>query len=176
RGTTTSTAKAGGTTPTAGTGCAGNCPGPIGPGRSATGASEIPGEFAGHAGAPPGSHWPRQRTTLGQWDPGVTPGMPLPFPPFPVPPAKGQRLAPRLYRRQLQAGLLNALGDTPAVCLAGASRTGKSTLLRALQAELPAAACHSFADPAVRAGATRDPAGFLEGLPALAFLDDVDRV
>jgi len=83
---------------------------------------------------------------------------------------------PPPHRRLLQSGLLNALGDTPAVCLAGASRVGKSVLLQALQADLPAASCHTFADPATLAEATRDPAEFLKGLPALAFLDDVERV
>jgi len=78
--------------------------------------------------------------------------------------------------RQLQASLLNALGDTPVVCLAGASRTGKTTVLQALRAELPAAAWHRFADPATQAAAAADPAGFLEGLPALALLDDLERV
>ena len=71
---------------------------------------------------------------------------------------------------------MNALGDTPAVCLAGASRTGKSTLVLALQKDLPAAACHTFSDPATLTEATRDPAAFLKGLPALAFLEDVERV
>jgi len=81
-----------------------------------------------------------------------------------------------LHRRQLQACLLNALGDTPAVCLAWASRTGKSTLVLALKADLPAAAFRSFTDPATLAEATRDPAVFLKGLPALVFLDDVERI
>lgn len=85
-------------------------------------------------------------------------------------------MSPRLYRRPLQAALVGALGDTPAVCLAGASRTGKTTLVHALQADLPAAAYHSFTDPATLAEATRDPANFLKRLPTLAFLDDVDRV
>ena len=82
---------------------------------------------------------------------------------------------PRL-RRPLQTSLLNALGDTPAVCLAGASRTGKSHLLRALQAERPVAAMHSLASPDSLVEATRDPEAFLKGLPALTFLDDLDRV
>lgn len=85
-------------------------------------------------------------------------------------------MRPGPYRRPLQAALLNALGDTPVVCLAGASRTGKSTLVLELMADLPDAAYRTFADPATLAEATRDPAGFLEGLPALAFLDDVERV
>jgi len=81
-----------------------------------------------------------------------------------------------MLRRQVRTGLLNALGDTPVVCLAGASRTGKTTLLQSLQADLPEAALRAFTDPATRAEAERDPAAFLQGLPALAFLDDVDRV
>ena len=85
-------------------------------------------------------------------------------------------MGPSHHRRLLQDGLLNALGDTPAVCLAGASRVGKSALLQALQADLPAAALLTFADPATLAEATRDPADFLRRLPALAFLDDVERV
>jgi hypothetical protein len=85
-------------------------------------------------------------------------------------------MTPSLYGRRLQAGLLNALGDTPAVGLVGASRSGKSTLVLALRAALPAAAFHTFADPPTLAEATGDPAAFLKGLPALAFLDDVDRV
>lgn len=78
--------------------------------------------------------------------------------------------------RHLQARLLDALGDTAVVCLAGASRTGKTELVRALQAALPAAACLRFDDPDTRARATGDPAGFLAGLPGLALLDDADRV
>ena len=85
-------------------------------------------------------------------------------------------MSPPTHRRLLQSGLLNALGDTPAVCLAGASRVGKSVLLQALQADLPAASCHTFADPATLAEATRDPAEFLKGLPALAFLDGPEEL
>jgi hypothetical protein len=76
--------------------------------------------------------------------------------------------------RRLQAPLLTALGDTPVVCLAGAARTGKTTLVQALQRELPAA-CPDFNDPATLAWAAGDPAGFLAGLPAMAMLDDVQR-
>lgn len=82
---------------------------------------------------------------------------------------------PAPLRRLAQAGLENALGDTPVVCLAGAGRTGKATLVRVLRADRPEASRHSFADPATLAEAGRDPAGFLAGLPALAFLEDVDR-
>ena len=81
----------------------------------------------------------------------------------------------RLLTRPLQGRISSALGDTPAVCLAGASRTGKSSLLRALQAELPAAEVRCFADPATLAEASGDPAAFLKGLPELSFLDDLDR-
>jgi hypothetical protein len=78
--------------------------------------------------------------------------------------------------RHLQARLRDALGDTPVVCLEGASRTGKTTLVRALQAELPGASRPRFDDPATLARATVDPAGFLAELQGLTLLDDVDRV
>jgi len=81
----------------------------------------------------------------------------------------------RRYPRRLQSALANALGDTPVVCLAGASRTGRTTLVEALRSGLPEAVCRTFADPATQDEATRDPAAFLEGLPALAILEDVER-
>lgn len=79
------------------------------------------------------------------------------------------------YPRRLQSALVSALGDTPVVCLAGARRTGRTTLVEALRSGLPEAACHTFADPATMAAATRDPAAFLEGLPAMAILEDAER-
>ena len=85
-------------------------------------------------------------------------------------------MSPGPTQRRLQAHLLNALGDTPAVCLAGASRTGKSTLVQALRTNLPEAARHTFTDPDTLEEASRDPAAFLKGLPALTFLEDVDRI
>jgi hypothetical protein len=61
------------------------------------------------------------------------------------------------------------------ICLTGASRTGKTTLVEALQAERPGA-CPRFSDPATLAWATGDPAGFLASLPAMAYLDDAHQV
>ena len=84
-------------------------------------------------------------------------------------------MSPSLVRRRLQAHLLNALGDTPVTCLGGASLTGKHGLVQALQTDLPEAVCLNLADPATRAEATQAPAAFLEGLPALAFLEQVDQ-
>ena len=85
-------------------------------------------------------------------------------------------MSPGFYPRRLQALLLNALGDTPVLCLAGASRTGKSTLVKALLADLPAAACLSCADPATHDLATREPAAFLGSLGPMTFLEDVARI
>ena len=81
-----------------------------------------------------------------------------------------------MHLRHLQARLLNALGDTPVVCLAGAGRTGKSTLASRLQAELPASSRVACADPAERAWARADPAGFLERFAGLVILDDAELV
>jgi hypothetical protein len=82
-------------------------------------------------------------------------------------------LSPRL--RPLQARLAAAMGDTAVVCLAGARRTGRTTLAQAVLAGLGAGYHGSFRDPLTLAEAAADPAGFLEGLPVLAVLDDVDR-
>jgi hypothetical protein len=79
-----------------------------------------------------------------------------------------------MYLRHLQARLLNALGDTPVVCLTGADRTGKTTLARAFQ-DLAASAWPDLSDPATLDSATGDPAGFLERLSGLAILDGAQR-
>lgn len=68
------------------------------------------------------------------------------------------------------------MGDTPVTFLAGARQTGKSTLVKSIQAELPSSAYATFDDLNVLASAASDPVGFLEGLPSQAFLDEVQRV
>jgi hypothetical protein len=79
-----------------------------------------------------------------------------------------------MHLRHLQPLVDNALGDTPVICLNGAARTGKTTLVEALQAAWPGTFAR-LSDPATLAWATGDPAGFLDSLPGLAFLDDAHR-
>jgi len=78
--------------------------------------------------------------------------------------------------RHLQSRLQKAMGDTPVAFLAGARQTGKSTLVKALQAGLPASSYSTFDDLNTLASAMDDPVGFLGQLPAQAFLDEVQRV
>ena len=68
------------------------------------------------------------------------------------------------------------MADTPVIFLAGARQTGKSTLARSLQGNLPASSYQTFDDLNVLASATEDPVGFLDRLPGQAFLDEVQRV
>jgi len=67
------------------------------------------------------------------------------------------------------------MADTPVTFLAGARQTGKSTLVQALQAELPGSSYRSFDDLNSLASAIDDPVGFLGQLPPKAFLDEVQR-
>jgi len=78
-------------------------------------------------------------------------------------------LLPRLLRRVVEA----ALADTPVVAVLGPRQVGKSTLVRKLAPERP------FFDLDVAAfgeTAAADPAGFIEGLPPVVTLDEVQRV
>ena len=68
------------------------------------------------------------------------------------------------------------MADTPVTFVAGARQTGKSTLVKALQAGLASSSYSTFDDLNTLASATEDPMGFLERLPAQAFLDEVQRV
>lgn len=68
------------------------------------------------------------------------------------------------------------MADTPVIFLAGARQTGKSTLVQGFQATCPESRYATFDDLTTLAGARRDPAGFIEELPTVAFLDEVQRV
>jgi len=78
-----------------------------------------------------------------------------------------------LLPRGLRAGLEEALGDTPVVCLLGPRQSGKSTLARSLA---PDRAYIDLDDDALAETALADPAGFVRGLPDRATLDEVQRV
>lgn len=78
--------------------------------------------------------------------------------------------------RNVQTRMLEALGDTPCVLLAGARQVGKSTL-----AEWAVSAGHvgryvTLDTAAVRAAAASDPEGFIDDLGPSVAIDEVQRV
>ncbi|MGB8931424.1 MAG: ATP-binding protein [Anaeromyxobacteraceae bacterium] len=77
--------------------------------------------------------------------------------------------------RLLEAPLRSAVSDTPAVFVAGARQTGKSTLVRSLSGG-GGWPYRSFDDLATLAAARTDPQGFVESLGDRAILDEVQRV
>jgi len=79
------------------------------------------------------------------------------------------------YPRLVAPRLREALADTPAVLIHGPRQAGKTTLAR-LIGEPKGYRYLSFDDEAVLAAARRDPVGFVDGLPARAILDEVQRV
>ena len=81
-----------------------------------------------------------------------------------------------MYERWLTARILEALADTPVVCLVGARQTGKTTLVRSLAAEAHPARYLTFDDAATLAAASSDPAAFVAGLEGPVVLDEVQRV
>lgn len=76
------------------------------------------------------------------------------------------------HPRYLQQQVLDALGDTPVVCILGPRQVGKTTLARQLQPERPYI---SFDDATLLAAARYDPMGFVAGLPDRVILDEVQR-
>lgn len=80
-----------------------------------------------------------------------------------------------MYTRMLQQGLRDAMADTPVVFVAGARQTGKSTMVQELHSQLPGSVYRTLDDLNVLAAARLDPKGFVESLPACAFLDEVQR-
>ena len=81
-----------------------------------------------------------------------------------------------MIRRHLVDALKAALGDTPAVFLAGPRQAGKSTLARDLCGGRSRRRYLTFDDAAVMAAASRDPSGFLAGLAGDVVLDEAQRV
>jgi predicted AAA+ superfamily ATPase len=76
--------------------------------------------------------------------------------------------------RTLAEEIRRALARFPAVLLAGARQTGKSTLVRAAGGD--ARGYFTFDDLSVLSAARRDPSGFVQALEGPATLDEVQRV
>ncbi|MGH3801634.1 MAG: ATP-binding protein [Pseudonocardiaceae bacterium] len=77
--------------------------------------------------------------------------------------------------RHLLNNVTTALLDTRVVGVVGPRQAGKSTLVRQIVAERPEATYASLDDADVRALATADPQGFVEGRPGLFVIDEIQR-
>jgi hypothetical protein len=80
-----------------------------------------------------------------------------------------------LYPRFAEAGVLEALADSPVVLLHGPRQCGKTTLAKLVGAR-KGYAYITFDDDVAREGAESDPAGFVDRLPPRVILDEVQRV
>jgi len=80
-----------------------------------------------------------------------------------------------LYPRRASDAVQLGLKRTPAVLLAGARQTGKTTLATRLAAGPAGAELATLDDAATLALARRDPDGFLEALGPRAVIDEVQR-
>lgn len=80
-----------------------------------------------------------------------------------------------MFKRHIQARLLEALADTPVVLLIGARQTGKSTLVRHLAENVYPARYLTLDDATTLAAARHDPTGFLAGPDGPVIIDEVQR-
>src|SRR3989304_2876180 len=77
------------------------------------------------------------------------------------------------FPRHMAAPLVEAMTDTPVVCLLGPRQCGKSTLARRA---FPVRPYYPFDDDPLRERAASAPRGFAAGLPDRATLDEIQRV
>ena len=77
-----------------------------------------------------------------------------------------------LYPRFAEAGVLEALTDSPVVLLHGPRQCGKTTLAKLVGAS-QGYSYITFDDDVARAAAENDPAGFVDRLPPRVILDEV---
>lgn len=78
-----------------------------------------------------------------------------------------------IHPRLIVPRLLEALSDTPVVCLLGPRQVGKTTLAKELE---ESRAYITFDDTTLLRAAQRDPTGFVQGLPSRVTLDEVQRI
>jgi uncharacterized protein len=81
-----------------------------------------------------------------------------------------------LHPRYIRPSLLEALGDTRVVFVAGARQVGKTTLTREIAAGEHPMRILSLDEAATRDAALRDPAGFLAALPGPVLIDEIQHV
>lgn len=79
------------------------------------------------------------------------------------------------YDRYSETALREALQDTPAVLIHGARQCGKTTLAQTIGKDLGYRYI-SFDDDNQLQAAKADPVGFVQGLPGLTILDEIQRV
>ncbi|MBM4082614.1 MAG: ATP-binding protein, partial [Planctomycetes bacterium] len=80
-----------------------------------------------------------------------------------------------MIRRNIEERVLAAIADTPVVLLHGARQTGKTTLVQSLAAQFPGAEYITLDDAGALSLATRDPQGFIRGLPDTVVIDEVQK-
>ncbi|HSN90319.1 MAG TPA: ATP-binding protein [Anaeromyxobacteraceae bacterium] len=80
-----------------------------------------------------------------------------------------------MYPRLLEGALRESLADTPAVFVAGARQTGKSTLVRGFGRRAGGWTYRTFDDLETLASARADPQGLVARLGDRAILDEVQR-
>lgn len=79
------------------------------------------------------------------------------------------------YRRNIEKKFKEALSTSPAVLLTGARQTGKTTLVEEY-AKSKGYHYITFDDLTFLSAATRDPQGFIAGIPKPVIIDEVQRV
>ena len=79
---------------------------------------------------------------------------------------------PRPLPRSVKRALGEALSDTPVVCVLGPRQCGKTTLVRTLS---PARTYLTLDDPDLLSAALADPGNFVESLPRVVTLDEIQR-
>lgn len=80
-----------------------------------------------------------------------------------------------MYHRNVHDLVVEALGDTRIVLVAGARQVGKTTLTRAISSAPHPMRPLTLDDQATRDAATSDPTGFVSGLTGPTLIDEIQR-